>query len=323
MSIKTFDALQHFKSRFDLFYPMIQNKLLDSSSQMPLKEIPHLLFHGPPSGFYNDFATYFVSKLFSVDYPLKYSEITVPLTHSGSSGNFVYHHVANCIDVNLEPYGQTDKQIMSEILQPILSQTSMDKTTPRHVVLLRNVNKLTMSTQLCLRRMVELLTPTALFIMTASTMTINPALMSRVCRIRCPTIGAEQSKYILQKLSESFDTHTTENGHDLYKALFNTTTKVFQTDLTRLLDLMKRCKTPWNALIYIREMVSKAIVYIDKPALFLKMVLDYFASSPDYDEYVQVAAEADHRITQSHRPMFALESALMKMYAIHKGVLQK
>jgi hypothetical protein len=50
------------------------------------------------------------------------------------------------------------------------------------------------------------------------------------------------------------------------------------------------------------------------------MVLKNFVTHPEYATFVHIAAEANHLIAISHRPLFAIEAALLKMYAVVKKI---
>jgi hypothetical protein len=324
-------AVHEVHTHFDRYYaamPPATQKLVDAIAATPLEQCSHVLFYGPPGGMVYELARHSIVRRFGVPYPLKYSTVTVPV-----SGNHPFELVyklctaTHSLEVDLTPHGPSDKLALSEVLKPIMSQRSMD-TVARHIVFIQNVDRLSELAKLALRRMMETYAPTSLLVMTASQIGHVPVpLRSRMWLVRCPELGAEAVGRVMAMLPAPLTPPVPPGAQgavgasgDLYATLLASHPNLLQEEVGRAMDSIRRCKTPWVALGHAREMLTKVYPYLTSDAVFFRMVLKTFESRPDYNLFINIAAEANHQIATSHRPLFAIEAALLKMYAVVKKI---
>lgn len=322
-------AVHEVHTHFDRYYaafPPATQKLVDAIAATRLEQCSHVLFYGPPGGMVYELARHSIARRFNVPYPLKYSTVTVPV-----SGNHPFEleykvcTATHSIEVDLTPHGPSDKLALSEVLKPIMSQRSMD-TVARHIVFIQNVDRLSDLAKLALRRMMETYAPTSLLVMTASQIGHVPVpLRSRMWLVRCPELGAEAVGRVMAMLPEPPSPLPSPlpqgaGGGDLYATLLASQPNLLQEEVGRAMDSIRRCKMPWVALGHARELLTKVYPYLTSDAVFFRMVLKTFESRPDYNLFINIAAEANHQIAVSHRPLFAIEAALLKMYAVVKKI---
>jgi len=328
-----FSHYAFFKKHFKLFYPIVPNEILDSVVNESLKDCPHMLFYGPEGSLKNDYIQAFITKHFGIDYL-----VNTQIIHSISSGHTKYD-----IPVNTTPYymeftpfelSAYDKNIISDIIKPIISQSSMG--FERHIIIMKNAHELSNQAMMCLRRIMEIYQRNALFILSANKLGgIPEAIKSRCIAIRCPMLKKEQIYAIRDELQKHMPF---SNDHDLvascnrdvYQFLLSITNyelskeisvDLEEADMKTFIDSLRKCRTPWSALTKIREFSYKLIHYQNDSRTIMTQLMSCLSTKYIKDQdrsamFSEVIATADHQLCSSTRPNFVYENMFLNIFRI-------
>lgn len=313
-------TIKKLHNSFDKYYHLCSNSVVDSIIQTPIDVCSHIVFYGPPSGLVLSYARYSIASRFRAAYPLKYSKQEVTVNNGSHPVDFEYriYTGANFIEIDLSVHGNSDKNIFSEVIKPIVSQRSMNSECSRHIVIMRNIDRMSDMALLSLRRTMEIYAPTCLFIMTASQISRVPTpLQSRVWLVRC-TLTCDQVYALHNALSPETISDVSKEERDIARSLFDKDA-VWKTEIESIISSIRRVRTPWTALIQIKDMLTKVFPYMDSHTSLFRIVLGCYSKSPHISRIVEIMAEADGLIAKSHRPIFALEAAFMKMYTVGRS----
>lgn len=214
-----------------------------------------------------------------------------------------------------------------EFIKTIVNNKSISKR--QFVFIIKNaepsVNK---NLFLALRRIMDI-NPSAKFIITtSSTSFMEKSLMSRVLRAHC----SFPFENILQTdlLSKALQTKTKQELHDIYlqsecniisllqHVSNNYSELLWQQNIDKLLDNMKKEKQHYNIVMLIRDTVYK-LFHIGVPLkdicrYIIKVLCSDNTKNKHLHSIVAMASECEHEVTQSNKDILLYEKLFLHIY---------
>lgn len=210
----------YFINNINKFYKNIPNKIIDNITNFSLDESMHMNLFGPEEGLKDYYPYYIINHLTNTVLNIKdLSLYKTHISHKNNNIEFNLHTNTAFIEFDLHNRANYDKHIISKYLIHIIKVKNYKYD--KHIVLLRNFDKLSFNAFMTLRRMMELYSPNVLFITVSNNLSKIPdAIKSRCLNIRCPILEkTELSKFTKVFLKDlNIDSYTTSDINKLIKS---------------------------------------------------------------------------------------------------------
>lgn len=210
----------YFINNINQLYKNIPNKIIDNITKFSLDESMHMNFFGPEEGLKDYYPYYIINHLTNTVLNMKDLRLYKSnINYKNNNIDFNLHTNKAFIEFNLHNKANYDKHIISKYLIHIIKVKNYKYD--KHIVLLRNFDKLSFNAFMTLRRMMELYSPNVLFITVSNNLSKIPdAIKSRCLNIRCPILEKKEltkfTKVFLKDLN--INTYTTNDINKLIKS---------------------------------------------------------------------------------------------------------
>lgn len=330
----------NFLDDFDNSYKYVDNVSLTKYSSLDIDEMQHLNFYGPNGSFKNYYVYYLIKHLTKCS---KYNNNTKSLQQKITvNNNIVEFDVvlnSNYVEVNPSMNNFYDRWIITDYIQNMIKSKNIIQK--KHIILLKEVDKLSTNAYMALRRMLEKYSPNALFIFTSTNYShINEAIISRCINIRCglqPETNFNtflghyiQDKQLLKKILGSCHRNIDKATILLYKNFSNEFVPVLENEVKAHFALMKKTKDVMMIAKYNRDFLHKILNFNYEKNEIMKIFIDTIIKNyckkdenkmSDSDrnkiyKFIALTAETDVTIVKSNKDFFVYENYLLKLYKL-------
>ena len=239
----------YFINNINKFYKNIPNKIIDNITNFSLDESMHMNLFGPEEGLKDYYPYYIINHLTNTVLNIKDLRLyKTHISHKNNNIEFNLHTNTAFIEFDLYNRANYDKHIISKYLIHIIKVKNYKYD--KHIVLLRNFDKLSFNAFMTLRRMMELYSPNVLFITVSNNLSKIPdAIKSRCLNIRCPILEkTELSKFTKVFLKDlNIDSYTTSDINKLIKSCDSDFNKILlKLDTDNYFTNLKNNKMDFN-----------------------------------------------------------------------------
>lgn len=184
-----------YLKNYDNTYKCVENKILNNLLDIKLQNQPHIIMYGP-NGSFKNFNVYHLIKKITGYHNFNLKRKQEKINVNNNSVEFDVLQSENYIELNPSLNGFYDRWIITEYIQSIIEFKNI--LVSRHIVVIKDLDKLTHNAYMTLRRILEKYSINSLFIFTATNISsINEAILSRCLNIRCPLVSDKAIKQFL------------------------------------------------------------------------------------------------------------------------------
>ncbi len=318
-----------FLKDFNETYKYITNKSLDSILNKKLGELFHINFYGPEGSFKN-FYVYYLIKHITGNNLLNSKNIIEKINVNNNIVEFEVLLNENFIEINPSQNNFYDRWIITEYIQNLIKIKNI--TQSKHIIVLKDLDKLSNNSFMTLRRILEKYSNNALFIFTSTNIAhINEAINSRCFQIRCPLESDKNLKLFLSKYL---------NEKDKVKDIINNS----ERDINRIMLLYSKIdKSDFSYIPILNNEIKEHFMFLKKTKDvikvakenrdFLNKILNFSYNNEEIIKCFQdiilktykkkreiliniitILKELDMELINSQKDFFAYEKFLIKLY---------
>lgn len=239
----------YFINNINKFYKNIPNDIIDNITNFSLDESMHMNLFGPEEGLKDYYPYYIINHLTNTVLNIKDLRLyKTHINHKNNNIEFNLHTNTAFIEFDLHNRANYDRHIISKYLIDIIKVKNYKYD--KHIVLLRNFDKLSFNAFMTLRRMMELYSPNVLFITVSNNLSKIPdAIKSRCLNIRCPILEKKElakfTKVFLKDLN--IDSYKTDDINKLIKSCdFDFNKMLLKLDTDNYFTNLKNNKINFN-----------------------------------------------------------------------------
>lgn len=239
----------YFINNINKFYKNIPNDIIDNITNFSLDESMHMNLFGPEEGLKDYYPYYIINHLTNTVLNIKDLRLyKTHINHKNNNIEFNLHTNTAFIEFDLHNRANYDRHIISKYLIDIIKVKNYKYD--KHIVLLRNFDKLSFNAFMTLRRMMELYSPNVLFITVSNNLSKIPdAIKSRCLNIRCPILEKKElakfTKVFLKELN--INTYKTDDINKLIKSCdFDFNKMLLKLDTDNYFTNLKNNKINFN-----------------------------------------------------------------------------
>jgi DNA polymerase III delta prime subunit len=334
--------LDNIDKYYKYFDNVVINNILSNNTDFNLN---HIHLYGNAGSMKNFYIYYIINKL--TKNTIKHDNIKIQNELININNNNIEFLVTTSklfIELNIHNNNNNDKHIITKYVMKIISNKSYQD---KHIIILKDFDKLSNLCHMALRRIMEYYNNNVLFIFVSSNLSKIPqSIKSRCLNIRCPMIDKKKLKILINHILNDYNKNNTNNleldnkqinllikncEYDIYKILLNLETQllsnedyVFVDNLYNIikiqLDYLKKTKNIINVLKKNREFIYNLIYFnYDNQIIleqFLKILLSKYSKNIVPLQIVKLTAEIDHNIIKSSREFYHYEFYLTKIYTM-------
>jgi DNA polymerase III delta prime subunit len=319
-----------FLKDFDTTYKNVPNKIFDSILSKSIEDLSNINFYGHPGSFKNLYPYYLIKKLTGT-YNTNTRKIVEKLVINNNVVEFELILNDNFIEINPSLYGFYDKFIITNYIQNLIKIRNI--TQRKHIILFRDLDKLSNNSYMTLRRILEKYSNNTLFIFTSTNIScINEAIISRCQNIRC-TIETEKNlknflsfyiedknniKKIIQKSNRDINKimfmHSKINSDEEQKLILQNSIKEQIQFIKKTKDFLKVIKENRNFLNQILNFSYNNEEIIQEFKIILLKIFKKYQSKISL--VFDLLRELDANLINAQKDFFAYEQFLLKLYKI-------
>ena len=219
--------INYFLDNINKYYKYLNNDLINNIGNIELSEIQHINLYGN-SSMKNYYVYYIINQLTKSTFQhslLKTEKYNINVNNNNVEFNVKIYESFQ--ELNLVYKSNYDKHIISKYIVNIIKNKSFHYN--KHIIILRDFDKLNFNAYMSLRRIMELYNTNTLFICVSTNISKIPdALKSRLLNIRCPIIDKKILANFTIKILENLNiTHYNKKDiNRLIKSCDNDITKI-------------------------------------------------------------------------------------------------
>jgi len=337
--------INYLLDNINKYYPFFENNIINNITNNNNFSINHLHLYGSSYSMKNYYVYWLINKL--TNNSIKNDSIEIKnesININNTNIEFVVLQSNTFIEFNLHNNNNNDKHIISNYIKNIISCKSYQE---KHIIILKEFDKLSKQSYMVLRRIMEEYYNNVLFIFVSSNISKIPdSIKSRCINIRCSVMEPKNLKNLIINIINDYNDdnlitiqlNTREINslikkcdNDIYKILLNLESHllndnefVFKDNLYILikkqLDYLRKTKNIITVLRKNREFIYNLIYfnYDNQKILenFLKILLSKFEKYINAVEIIKLTAETEYNIIKSSREFYHYELYLTKIYQI-------
>ena len=182
----------YFIDNINKYYEFLPNNIINNISKLNLNESNHIILYGN-EGSLKDYYVYYIINILTKTVINK-NDIKLEIKTINVKNNNIEFNVfinKTFLELDLVNRSNYDRNIISKYIIDIIKNKNYKYD--KHIIILRNFDKLTYGAFMSLRRIMELYSINVLFICICENLSIIPdAIKSRCFYIRCPIIEMKQ-----------------------------------------------------------------------------------------------------------------------------------
>ena len=288
--------INYFINNINEYYNLLPNHIIDNITKISLEDSNHINLFGQNQSLKEYYAYYIINNLTNTKLNIKDLRLyKTSIIHKNNNIEFNLHTNTAFIEFDLYNKVNYDKHIISKYLINIIKVRNYKYG--RHIVLLRNFDKLTFNAFMTLRRMMELYSQNVLFITISTNLSKIPdSIKSRCFNIRCPIIEKKILTKFLKKFMKdiNIDTYTTYDlnklvtscdldfnkillklNNDNYFTITNNNkicNNTFMDDISEISNSMSIDNDPIKYVNMLENKIKKHLTYLKKTKNILSVI---------------------------------------------------
>tara|TARA_Y100000389_G_scaffold77831_1_gene74609 strand:+ start:2424 stop:3641 length:1218 start_codon:yes stop_codon:yes gene_type:complete len=197
--------INYFLDNIDKYYEFLSNDLITSISKNGLQDIPNINLYGINACMKNHYVYYIINQLTKSKFDhrlLKTQKYNINVNNNNVEFNVKIYDSFQ--ELNLTYKSNYDKHIISKYIVNIIKNNCYHYD--KHIIILRDFDKLNFNAYMSLRRSMELYSNNTLFICVSTNISKIPdAIISRFLNIRCPCIDKKNLLKFTSKILEDLN----------------------------------------------------------------------------------------------------------------------
>jgi DNA polymerase III delta prime subunit len=319
-----------FLNEFENSYKYVKNSKLDNILKQNFEELCHINFYGPNGSFKNFYVYYLIHKI-TGHYFINPKKTIQKISVNNNNIEFEVIINDNYIELNPSINGFYDRWIITEYIQNIIKSKNI--TQKKHIIVLRDLDKLSLNSFMTLRRILEKYSCNSLFIFTSTNLSyINEAILSRCLNIRCPIETEKNMKSFLNNYFEDklkIKQILATSNRDINKVMFIYSKLELETIYIPILynqikehyQFMKKTKDVIKVLKENREFLNRILNFNYNNEEIIQCFQDILFKSMrkkrnEFFKVIGLLKNLDLELINCQKDFFAFEKFLAKLYEI-------
>ena len=197
--------IDYFLNNINTYYKYLNNDIINNITKIKLNELPHINLYGTNESMKNYYVYYIINQLTNSTFKndlLRTEKYNINVNNNNVEFNVKIYDSFQ--ELNLIYKSNYDRYIINKYIVNIIKNNNYHYD--KHIIILRDFDKLNFGAYMSLRRIMELYSINVLFICVSTNISKIPdALISRFLNIRCPCLDKKNLSDFTIKILEDLN----------------------------------------------------------------------------------------------------------------------